>query len=233
MPFPLRVVSYNIRHGTNADDEATLDQIAEVLAFIDADLIALQEVDINMQRSQRQKQAGILAERLGMAWAFGEAMRFGEGSYGNAVLSRFPILHKQVHPLPDPLENRCLLEIHVQVEDQELGFLVVHLGLDHKQRIIHVQDTLLPVIRSFSGPLILCGDMNAQSDQEEIQLLQQELRDCFTANTGILENTYPAQQATERIDYILINDLIEVKQFYIVDSLASDHLPVVADLLVL
>lgn len=228
----LRVVSYNIRHGTDADDTPSLDQIADVLAFLDADIVALQEVDMNLPRSQNQKQAARLAKYLNMGYVFGEAMRYKTGSYGNAVLSRFPIRKYNVHPLPDPKENRCCLEVHIEVAAQILGFFAVHLGLNHLLRIEHVQQKLLPALNSFSGPAILAGDFNAAANQQEITLITQQLTDSFAFNTGILVDTFPAVQPVERIDYIFVNTLVAVKQFYITDTLASDHLPITAELLI-
>lgn len=229
--YPLRAATYNIRHGTSADDLPCLDQIAAVLAFLDADLIALQEVDMNMPRSQRQKQAALLARKLNMGYVFGEAIRFGPGSYGNAVLSRYPILGFRKHILPDPLETRCCLEVHVSVYRQAIGFFAVHLGLNHPVRVSQVRDIVLPSLKAFPGPVILAGDLNAASDQEEIVLLCEELQDCFEWNTGVLFNTFPSHRPVERIDYLLVNSLIKPAECYIADAVASDHLPVVADLL--
>ncbi len=110
MPQCIRVVSYNIHHGTTADERPSLLQIASVLAQLDADLVSLQEVDMNLPRSQRVRQAAMLARALDMGYVFGEAMQYGTGKYGNAVLSRFPIKNYHNHRMPDSSEDRCCLE---------------------------------------------------------------------------------------------------------------------------
>ena len=67
LPQPIRIVSYNIRHGTDYRDYPSMDRIVAVLSDLDADVIALQEVDMNLPRSGRQKQAAELARDL--TWA--------------------------------------------------------------------------------------------------------------------------------------------------------------------
>lgn len=76
----LRVVSYNIHHGTDVYGNPSLERIAEVLASLDADIIALQEVDMNHPRSGRKNQAAELARRLDMGYVFGAAKRYPPGS---------------------------------------------------------------------------------------------------------------------------------------------------------
>lgn len=232
MPQRIRVVSYNIHHGTTADEHPSLLQIASVLDQLDADLISLQEVDMNLPRSQRVKQAAMLAKTLDMGYVFGEAMHYGNGKYGNAVLSRFPIKNYHLHKMPDSSEDRCCLEVHIQVNDKLLGFFAVHLGLKQTVRIDNVKHIILPAILAFPGPAILAGDLNADCEQPEIQLLSSQMTDTFDHNSGILVNTFPSAQPVERIDYIFTRGSLATTDFYITDASASDHLPVTAEMLV-
>lgn len=230
MTAHLRVVTYNIHHGTDAHDRSSMDQIAEVLAYLDADIIALQEVDMYLPRSGWKKQAAELARRLDMGYVFGAAKRYNRGAYGNAVLSRFSIAGYETVTLPDPREDRCCLQVQIKAADHILGFFAVHLGLNQELRLLHLQQHVLPNVLNFPGPAILAGDFNASSDQPEIQLVTQHLTDCFDYNSGQLINTFSTQYPAERIDYIFVNSLVKVQQSYITAAHASDHFPVTADL---
>jgi len=207
-----------------------MDRIASVLSDLDADIIALQEVDMSLPRSGRQKQAAELARRLDMGYVFGAAMYYGRGSYGNAVLSRFSILGYNKIPLPDPQEDRCLLQVNLDAGAHTLGFFATHLGLDHHLRLQHIERSVLPAVLSFPGPVILAGDFNAASHHDEIQLITRHLTDSFQFNSGKTLYTYSSHHPVERIDYIFVDSLIKVQQSYITKADASDHFPVTADL---
>lgn len=99
----LRVMSYNIHH-TNPPSEPDLispETIAEVIRKEDPDLVALQEVDVNNKRSGIDlNQAQAIAEILGMEFHFAKAIDYQDGFYGNAVLSKFPVLETKDVKMP-------------------------------------------------------------------------------------------------------------------------------------
>ena len=88
---PLVVASYNIHRGVGLDRRRDLDRIARVIGEIDPDVIGLQEV-INENGEASADQARYLAATLGMGVVMGETRPFGDGTYGNAVLTRLPVL---------------------------------------------------------------------------------------------------------------------------------------------
>ena len=83
---PLRIVSYNIRHGRGMDDQVNLTRTTEVLRRLEADLIGLQEVDDRVRRSGGVPQADSLGASLGMHAAFGAFMPYQGGHYGLGIL---------------------------------------------------------------------------------------------------------------------------------------------------
>ena len=89
---PIRVATYNIKHGRGMDGVLDLERTLATLKSLNADVIALQEVDDQARRSGGVDQASWLAERLGMHAAYGAFMDFQGGRYGLAILSRRPIL---------------------------------------------------------------------------------------------------------------------------------------------
>ena len=127
------VLSYNIHHAEGVDGRLDLDRIAAVIRTSQADVVALQEVDQRVTRSNNIDQPQELAERLGMHVAFGPNIDLQGGKYGNAVLSRFPIKSTTNHLLPNVGggEQRGLLEVDVELLTIKLTFLATH--FDHRR----------------------------------------------------------------------------------------------------
>ncbi|HEY3237285.1 MAG TPA: endonuclease/exonuclease/phosphatase family protein, partial [Polyangiaceae bacterium] len=92
MSTGLRLVTYNTHHGECVDGRFELERLAAIIRSLDPDLVGLQEVDNLTVRSGNVDQARVLGELTGMRHAFGRAMDFDGGEYGEAVLSRWPIL---------------------------------------------------------------------------------------------------------------------------------------------
>ena len=99
-PTILRIMCYNIRHGRGMDEVVDLTRTANVIKAWNPDLVAVQEVDQNTQRTNKTDQTKILAEKLGMHCVFGKAIDLQGGGYGLAILSRFPILEDRMILLP-------------------------------------------------------------------------------------------------------------------------------------
>src|SRR3982751_2694231 len=85
----LRVATYNVHGCRGIDGRRSEQRIAEVIALLDVDVVGLQELDLNRQRSAGVDQAGIIAKELGWHRLFHPAMHIGEEHYGNAILSRY------------------------------------------------------------------------------------------------------------------------------------------------
>ena len=228
-PVQVQVLSYNIHHGEGVDGRFDLERQAAVIRASGADLVALQEVDVNTTRANGVDQAKELARLTGMFVAFGEAIPYAEGSYGDAVLSRWPILHSENISLPAAAnhEKRVAVLMEVQVpHGPQIRFVGTH--LDHTQdpadRIQQAQalnDALLPT----AMPTLLVGDLNAQPESHPIALL---LEAGWQAADASLAPTFPSQNPQRKIDWILQapglgTTLIQPK---VMDApVASDHCP--------
>jgi endonuclease/exonuclease/phosphatase family metal-dependent hydrolase len=94
----LRVVTFNIRHGAPKDSYAGLpDKLAESCAALDADILALQEVDVGVPRSRKANLAKVAADACGMDYYFAKARKHAyRGQYGNALLVRGNIADVEV-----------------------------------------------------------------------------------------------------------------------------------------
>lgn len=241
-PGSVRVLSYNIHHGEGLDGELDLQRIADEIEATGADVIGLQEVDNHWgDRSGWQDQAAELAELLDMHYAYGANLDLdpGEGQterrqYGVAVLSRYPILSAQNHLLtnieyPDrPTEQRGVLHTVINYRGAHLDFYNTH--LDHQraeQRISQVSE-ILDIVDQSRGTAILVGDLNTTPETTEVSMLTTDgpFVDAFGDSDG--DFTYPAEDATKRIDYILAADALEITEPAVLTTQASDHLPIAA-----
>ena len=243
----LRVLSYNIHHGRGVDNKLSLERIAAVIRQADADVVALQEVDQGCGRSDRKLQVQELEKLTGYYGVFGKAIDFDGGEYGQAVLSRWPIKQSTVHRLPNEQqpngsmrEQRIVLEAIVPSEAGTIRFLGTH--LDHSKEDLREQqatavDRLLGAV-SFADTksiaTVLAGDFN---DVPKSRTLG-----CFEKRWQVeprIENrnlaTYPSESPRTRIDYVAVDQagrLVLDSLKVVSEPLASDHRPVVGELVI-
>src|SRR5690625_7572648 len=89
-------MSYNIHHGRGLDDVVDLERIAEVIVESGAVIVALQEVDVGVERSGKVDIAAELARLTGLEhYVFGKNLDHEGGHYGVAVISGYPITDHQ------------------------------------------------------------------------------------------------------------------------------------------
>jgi endonuclease/exonuclease/phosphatase family metal-dependent hydrolase len=234
-PATLRVMTYNIHHGEGVDGKVDLLRIAELIQREGADIVALQEVDKGVSRTARRDLPAELAALTGMNCVFGNNFPYQGGEYGNAVLTRFPVL--RVTNTPYPMlrtdEQRGLLQLILDVRGRELVFMNTHLDYqsDDAERWLNVGE-IETRMKSYAGrPIILCGDFNTTPESRVCVRLSKRLDDTW-ARVGQGDGfTIPAQQPTKRIDYIWIakdKSLVPLR-VWVPQSDASDHLPVVGE----
>lgn len=235
----LRVMSYNMHAGIGDDGRLDLERTARVIETSGADVIGLQEVDRHWSaRSDYVDQAQWLARRLGLHYAYGanldrdpEPGRTERRQYGTAVLSRYPIQSATNHaltsiPYPErPTEQRGLLATRINVRGVKIDFYNTH--LDHQrseQRASQVTE-ILELTAGTQRPAILVGDLNAVPEAPEIRMLTDDaFRDVFAGTDAF---TYPADAPNRRIDYVLTRGPRSFTDSTVIDTPASDHLPVV------
>ncbi len=229
---PLRFVSYNIRHGEGMDRRLDLARTAEVLRALDADCIALQEVDENTERTGRVDQAALLGEALGMEHAFGAFMDYQGGRYGLAILSRLPIRGAEAIELPEGNEPRVALQVELELPDHTTLHVVdVHFDWVRDDGFRFAQaETLAAHLASLSRYVVL-GDFNDQPGSRTIELFERLAREADKPEDNRF--TIPADDPDREIDFVFAApaDRWAVDHVEVVDeAVASDHRPVLADL---
>ncbi len=246
-PTPtLRVLSYNIHHGEGMDGAIDLERIADVIKASEADLVALQEVDKGVERTNKVDQPGVLAELTGMHVVFEKNIIYQGGEYGNAVLSRFPVERFENHALPQsiPGEQRGLLEIHVEVEGRAVVFFATHFDYheDDGERLASA-DMLRGLVEQQQGKtVIVAGDLNAPPNGQVMEKVTAFLSDTYNLGADVATDpgaapgtdpgyTFPADEPDRRIDYILHtprSGLTVDESRVIEEPVASDHRPLLA-----
>ena len=241
----LRVMTYNIygARATSPANAADLDAIAEVIRRQNPDFVTLNEVDVFTNRTGKDvHQACDLAEKLGMEWHFSKAIDRDGGEYGDAVLSKYPILEKRSYRLPcaaeQPGEDRSLCVIRVQIDGKDLYVASTH--LDHlsgdASRLVQAAEIRRIRDTELEGDLILCGDLNAIPSSNVIATMTS-----FLTNTGPIDQyTFPSDDPDRKIDYIMYapiehfgvqNCQVVSRGDQQIDGVdASDHRPVIADI---
>lgn len=215
---PLRIVSYNIRHGAGLDGKVDLESIAKVIAKEKPDVVTLQEVDQKCTRSGSVDQAAELGRLLKMEHRFGKFMDFQGGEYGMAVLSRFPIETTTVHPLPLGAEPRCALEVVVKSPVWPGTFSLVGIHNDWTDEKIRVKQVtaLVKALDEKDHPVILAGDFNTKPESASLQLLEKAswkmLRDGR-------KKTFPSVKPRVEIDFFFAKGL---KNFSFEDKVLED-----------
>ncbi|MGE5592129.1 MAG: alkaline phosphatase [Betaproteobacteria bacterium] len=250
----LTVMTFNIHSGVGADLNLDLDRIADLIRNERADIVGLCEVDQGTRRSLQVDQVRYIAEKLGYHYAYGPNFWYDGGAFGNAVLSRYPIVSSVNHPLPNTHSNepRGVLEAQIDVGDGAvLNVFVTHLDVEYADSRLAQARAVAEISSTTAGPKIVMGDLNAPpTGSPEVATLLRYFNDTQQAYRVLVDSaelvkeglfsrdylkggyTYDAYDPARRIDYILTSFDIKIAAepgaARVPHTLASDHLPYVA-----
>src|SRR5256714_2580460 len=231
----IRVMTYNIHVGVGMDKKLDLPRIASVINQQHPDLVGLQEVDRGVERTQHIDEIAELAKLTKMDYAFAFNLKYQGGQYGVAILSRFPIRatdHRLYKNLREA-ERRGFIRAEVKIDGRVVNFVTTHLDYQYEDGRVFETQQLLDGLKEVKGPLIIVGDFNDVPAGGAYKLVRELFADAWIeSGSSDQEFSYPADKPAKRIDYILSRrtDLIRTKKAWTVSTLASDHVPVVADL---
>jgi endonuclease/exonuclease/phosphatase family metal-dependent hydrolase len=228
----LRIITYNIHHAGPPAKPGTIDIDVFIALFkkYPADVIALQEVDVNTKRSGNINEAKAIGDALGMHSFFAKAIDYDGGQYGVALLSRFPLKDTQVIYLSmDTIkkgEQRVLATARLTLPSgRSLVIGCTHLDhqKDPKSRKLQLED-ITAFTKTKSIPFVVAGDLNAEPTSDEMRLFDET----FQRTCDVCPPTYPANQPAKTIDYIGYKKMKGIKVMshqVLPEPLASDHLP--------
>lgn len=233
-------MTYNIQHGANClvSDEINLDGVVKVLKKYEPVIVGLNEVRGEGPRVDYTAQAEYIAEKAGYPYYFfGPAIMVeDQNPYGNAILSKYPIVSAEAVKIPDAekavfgteYESRNIIKAKIDVEGKIITVLATHFGL-YPDEIVNAVYT---AVENFEDEkCILMGDFNLNPDSLFITAF--EFAEKFVDTASVTEDplyTYPSHEPEMKIDYMFVSRDIAVKSVTIPKTTQSDHTPYLAEL---
>jgi len=239
------------------DFDSNIEEIAEILRSNNIDIAALQEIDFYSKRSYYTDQAERIAELAGFSYIarivnwdvkyvpypFFSLHHFGRIKSGQAILSKYPIKKNMRYLLQKPESNSWFYNLFylnraLQIAEIEIGERTIKIGNAHleaydketrQEQAKHVMELLAEDTES----MILMGDFNAEKGSKEITMMYAAgLVDSQFELGKENELTYidvSTNEPKKRLDYIWTTPDLEISDFEVPFSIASDHLPVVVN----
>ena len=223
----IRLMTYNIRGTIGMDNQHSVERIADVIRESGAQIVCLQEVHTGRKRTGNVDQPEALGAILGMKVAFQRNYREGIGGLGNAVLTNLDLRQTRSHILTSTGEQRGIIETIVLTPEGPLTVFCTHFGLDGDERMVQAQE-LAALVNSAKTPKLACGDFNGEACETAIAEL--------IGSAGLIDAdaggppTFDSERPHKRIDLILCDPSIAVRCMSVLTTMASDHLPLIADL---
>jgi endonuclease/exonuclease/phosphatase family metal-dependent hydrolase len=236
----LRVLSYNIHKCIGGVDRRyDPTRVVEVIHKLDPDVVMLQEVDEGVPRSNRDRQVDVLGEHLGMRYRtwFPNVDVRGGGRYGNAILSRYPILESTNIDLTIRFKKRrsavhAVCRVRHDNVDRTVHMFNMHLGLAGYERKIQLRtflDSHPFASLHHDTPIVVGGDLN-----DVYGGLDELLTPAGFRAAKSRPRTFPAWGPLRPLDAIFVRGGVDYLNLARCDSelarRASDHRPLVADI---
>ncbi len=241
-PDVLRVMTYNIHSCIGTDGSISIQRVASIVLRFRPDVLALQEVDVDKQRSGRSNQMEELRKLLRFEEAFFlPTMADSDGQYGDALLSRFPLNIIRASLLPNyrQREPRGAIWAEVDLDGRTVQVISTHLSLNRRERELQADELLGSrwlKDAAARGPLVFLGDLNAMPGSRVYRrIVASRLRDCQKIGRRRRPRpTWPSFASFCRIDHVYASPFLDLVGVEIpqdpIAQRASDHLPIVVDL---
>ena len=232
----VRVVTYNIHTCVGVDRRYDPGRISTVLREIDADIACLQEVDARRRSERHVDQWAYLGAATGYQVITGTGVRQTHGRFGNAILTRLPVLAARVIDLTVAgYEPRAAIDADVLVGDRVLRVIATHFGLhaaerrQQANRLMAAVGEPVPTSRHEVNAVLLMGDLNEwRGRRGAIRFLDRRLGPSTAART------FPSWMPVLPLDRIYAGGPAVLRDVDVYSSplarLASDHLPLVGSL---
>lgn len=232
----LKVMTYNIYSYHNLRYEY---KPADTIAFIKSqnpDIVGINEMDYMNARNNFTDMPKVTASGLGFQYYFfGKAIDFQDGEYGNTIVSRYPIISRENHQIPEltvterkpRYEPRAVIKTKIDCGKKVITVLVSHYGLSEEERIAAAAETVRLAEEEIDNgeSVIFMGDLNCSPDAEELRPLYELFADTDNEKRFL---THPSDDPKVKIDYIFATKDIELKSLYTQYVEYSDHLPLIA-----
>ena len=202
----LKIMSYNIHIGNPPSKPGIIDMkaIIKAIKIENPDLVALQEVDVNTNRSGKINQAENIARSLKMNLYFAKAIDHDGGDYGVCILSKYPISEQKTYQLTTIKdtggEPRVLATAKIDLKNGKfIRFGATH--LDHLNKSVNREvqmEEINQIALNETLPFIIAGDLNAVEESSAIQKMDK----VFTRTCQKCDPTFPVVKPNRTIDFI-------------------------------
>jgi len=232
----VRVVTYNIHTCVGVDGRYDPARVAAVLREIDAEIACLQEVDARRGTGRHADQWAYLGEATGCRVVLGIGVRDQGGRFGNAILTRFPVLTaRSIDLTVGGWEPRGAIDADLLFGDRVLRVIATHFGLRAAERRLQANRLVsalagsLPQHRREADAVLLMGDLNEWRGRSgAIRAFDRQL------GPSAAERTFPSWMPVLALDRIYADGPAVLRDVEVYRSplarLASDHLPLVGNL---
>lgn len=229
----MKIMSFNTQHCKNyITGEIDFQIMADAIKSVGADIVGLNEIRGEGVGAEYTAQTEKLALLSGLReFYFAPAIKFKAGPYGNAFISKYPIIKAKNIPVPDPkvkkyngyYETRCLLKVKLS---NGLTVLVIHFGLNRDEQ----ENAVKTVLENLENEkCVLMGDFNLKPNDELLKPIREKMVD--TADFFNEEKfSFPSDNPKQKIDYIFVSPDIKVISADIPPIVASDHRPHIAEI---
>ncbi len=244
----LRLLTWNVHKCIGGlDRRYDPDRVRALIAHYQPDVALLQEVDHAARRSRGDRQVDLLGDLLGLrhrSWFANVTVR-GGGQYGNAILSRFPLTESENIDLTIPpkkrrsvLHGRARVRLHPANGElprtRTVHVYNMHLGLSGLERKVQLRKFLAshPFAHlDHRTPIVVAGDLNDVWGTLGKKVLMPA---GFRSISPI--RTFPAYAPMRALDGIYVRGNVEIHHVQAsrmeLARVASDHLPLIADLII-
>ncbi len=231
----LKVLSYNIHKGKAFfSRKKTWQVLEELLQMVDPDIIFLQEF---LNDSDAQALLELMANKMWPHHSYGQNATMGDYHYGNAIISKLPLLNTQNANISNhALEKRGLLYARIQPEEgRNLHLFCTHLDLlerGRKKQLVKIKHELQSVLPS-GDPFLIAGDFNDwRSTLDPLLRESLEVEEVFLKLVGKPMPTSPSILPLFALDRIYYKGL-EPRSAVILNHhylrIGSDHLPIMSE----
>src|SRR5215470_1748235 len=229
----MRIVTYNIHKGRGMDGRTSIKRIANVLSGLDADIIALQEIFAVCD--QEPGQVEVLASELGFHASFGRTRHHNGRPYGNAILSRWPIIASCEMDISraDREKSGCI-RADLKTPRGALHVFNIHMGTNYFERRHQVRSLLSSkqIVDNLEGPRVLIGDFNEWIKGLTTRMLSEKFESLNMELHIRRRRSYPGFLPIMHLDHIYFERPLHIEKAELVrtrlSKIASDHLPLVA-----
>jgi endonuclease/exonuclease/phosphatase family metal-dependent hydrolase len=229
----MRIVTYNIHKGRGIDGRVSVERIAKVLADLDADIVALQEI-FGVCESQ-EGQVEMLASKLGLNAAFGCTRHHRMRPYGNAILTKWPILRSIEMDISwIGRERRGCIRADLKTPRGPLHVFNIHMGTSYFERRYQVRNLLSSkqIVEDLSGPRVLVGDFNEWIKGLTTRMLSEQFESLNLELHVRKRRSYPGLLPLVHLDHIYFERPLHIVKAELIRTrlsmIASDHLPLMA-----